>query len=110
MATSSTADSSSSTQFDTELASGPDDPAGQSDDSASRSDDSPTPFDRLETAARIIWAAFLALVVVYTLIPVVALWLGAVPFDPPPTAPYFALVGFALVGAAALIAAGTYDV
>ena len=103
MATSSTADSSASTQFDTELASGP-------DDSASQPDDTPALFARLETAARVIWAAFLALVVVYTLIPVVALWLGAVPFDPPPTLPYFALVGLALVGAAALIVGAIYDV
>lgn len=66
--------------------------------------------DRLRTAAKVIWASFLALVVVFTLVPVVALWFGAVPFDPPPTLPYFALVGVALVGAAALIAGAIYDV
>lgn len=66
--------------------------------------------DRLATAGRVVWWSFLGFVVVFTLIPVVGLWLGAVPFAPPPVLPYFALVGFALVGAAALIGAAIYDV
>ncbi|NHN59599.1 MULTISPECIES: hypothetical protein [Halorussus] len=66
--------------------------------------------DRLATAGRVVWWSFLGVVVVFTLIPVVGLWLGAVPFAAPPVLPYFALVGFALVGAAALIGAAIYDV
>ena len=77
---------------------------GQSTSSAS------TIADRLATAARVIWWSFLALVVVFTLIPVVGLWLGAVPFDPPAAVPYFALVGLAVLGTAARIAAAVYDV
>ncbi|NEU56038.1 hypothetical protein [Halorussus sp. MSC15.2] len=85
----------------------------RSDESASGSggeSSSPTLFDRLATVGRVIWAAFLAFVVVFALIPVVALWFGAVPFPAPPTRPYFALVGGVLVGTVALIAAGIYDV
>lgn len=71
---------------------------------------SPSILDRLETATRVVWAAFLALVVVFALIPVVALWFGAVPFDPPPKLPYFALVLGLFVGTAVLIAVDIYDV
>jgi hypothetical protein len=116
MATSSTADSA--TRRDAEPVSGPDDPGTDAESSPRSAADTPprddadatSMADRLRTAARIIWASFLALVVVFTLIPVVALGVGAVPFDPPPTAPYFALVGFALVGTAALIVGAIYDV
>lgn len=72
-------------------------------------DDSGTLFDKLQTAGRIIWAAFLAAVVVLALIPAVALWFGAVPFDPPPARPYFAFVGATLVGTVALIAVAVYE-
>ncbi|WP_157971741.1 hypothetical protein [Halorussus litoreus] len=78
--------------------------------SAAESSDSAALFDRLETAARAVWVAFLAFVVVLALIPAVALWFGAVPFDPPPRTPYFALLAATFVGAAALIAGAIYDV
>lgn len=98
MATNSTADS-------------PTDGSRAADASApDRTDDGPSLADRLETVGRAIWVAFLAVVVVFTLIPVMALALGAAPFDPPPTTPYFALVGLALVGAAGLVGGAIYDV
>ncbi|WP_135853022.1 hypothetical protein [Halorussus salinus] len=73
-------------------------------------DDSSSLADKLDTAGTIIWTGFLAAIVVFTLIPVVGLAAGYAPFDPPPTLPYFALVGFALVGAAALVGGAILDV
>lgn len=81
-----------------------------SDADAGSDADSPSIADRLQTLGRVIWATFLASVVVFALIPAVALWFGAVPFDPPTATPYFALVGFALVGTAALVVGAIYDV
>ncbi len=78
-------------------------PTGEPDDSSSLA-------DKLDTAGTVIWTAFLAAIVVFTLIPVVALAAGYAPFDPPPTLPYFALVGAALVGAAALVGGAILDV
>lgn len=71
---------------------------------------SPSILDRVETAAHVVWVAFLALVVVFALIPAIALWFGAVPFDPPPKLPYFALMLGLFVGTAVLIAVSIYDV
>ena len=78
-------------------------PTGEPDDTSSLA-------DKLDTAGTVIWTAFLAAIVVFTLIPVVGLAAGYAPFDPPPTPPYFALVGFALVGAAALVGGAILDV
>lgn len=72
--------------------------------------DSKSLADRLATVGRVLWVAFLAFVVLYTLVPVVGLALGVVPFSAPPKMPYFAFVGLAFVGTAALVAAGVYDV
>lgn len=66
--------------------------------------------DRLATAARVVWVAFLLSIIVFALIPVVGLWLGAVPFDPPATTPYFAFVGASLVGTVALVGGAILDV
>ncbi|WP_135824087.1 hypothetical protein [Halorussus ruber] len=67
-------------------------------------------FDKLDTAATVLRVSVLAFVVVFTLIPVVGLLVGWAPFDPPPKLPYFALVGFALVGTVALVGAELWDV
>jgi hypothetical protein len=67
-------------------------------------------FDKLDTAATVLRVSVLTFVVVFTLIPVVGLLAGWAPFDPPPKLPYVALVGFALVGTVALVAAEMWDV
>ena len=103
MATSSNADSTSASESND---------VGESDspgETAAREATPPSPLARLETAARSVRLVFFGFVVTLALLPVVALWLGAAPFDAPPTGPYFALVLAALVGTAALIAVAVYD-
>ena len=85
-------------------------PTSQSESDGQSTASSSSMLDRLATAGRVVWWSFLAFVVVFTLIPVVGLWLGAVPFAPPAVVPYFALVCLAVLGTAALIAAAVYDV
>ncbi|MFC4447902.1 hypothetical protein [Halorussus aquaticus] len=105
MASASNAESRSASRAGSEFRSDDESASGSGGESSS-----PTLFDRLATVGRVVWAAFLAFVVVFALVPVVALWFGTVPFPAPPTRPYFALVGGVLVGTVALIAAGIYDV
>lgn len=70
--------------------------------------DSTSLADRLDTVMTVLRAARLAFVVVVALIPAVALWFGAVPFDPSPVRPYFAFLGLTLVGTIAIIAVAIY--
>jgi hypothetical protein len=77
---------------------------------ANEDDTSSSLTGKLDTAATAIRVSFLAVVVAFTLIPVVGLFAGWAPFDPPPTTPYFALVGLTFVGTVALIAGAIYDV
>lgn len=103
MATSSNADSATASESnDVEKS----DPPGES---AAREATPSSPLDRLETVARSVRLAFFGFVVALALFPVVALWLGAAPFDAPPSRPYFAFVLAALVGTGALIAVAVYD-
>ncbi|WP_135828441.1 hypothetical protein [Halorussus halobius] len=108
MATSSSADSTEGTRSDDERTSR--DEQVSHDGSAARADeDSASTLDRLETVARSVRLAFFGFVVALALVPAVALWAGATPFDAPPTRPYFAFVLAAVVGTAALIAVAVAD-
>jgi hypothetical protein len=107
MSTASTTESESETVIDGESDSGFD---SASDSGADSESESSSLTDKLDTAATAIRVSFLAFVVVFTLIPVIGLLAGWAPFDPPPTTPYFALVGLVLVGTVALIGAAIYDV
>lgn len=79
-------------------------------DSATQEDDSKPMADRLETAARVVWAAFLGFVVVLALIPPVGVLAGVAPFPAPDPTPYLAFVGLAVLGTVVLIGAAIYDV
>ncbi|UPW00861.1 hypothetical protein M0R88_01865 [Halorussus gelatinilyticus] len=83
---------------------------GASGESTDESGDSSSLFDKLDTVGTVVWTGFLVAIVVYALIPVVGLAAGYAPFDPPATTPYFALVGFAFLGAAALVGGAILDV
>ncbi|MFC7079658.1 hypothetical protein [Halorussus caseinilyticus] len=108
MATSSTAESSSETDaiapsdVNSAIRSDADAEASASDTGSS---DASSLTDKLDTAATVLRAVFLAFVLVLTLIPVVGLLAGSPPFPAPDPAAYYALVGFALVGTIALVAA-----
>ena len=109
MATASTAESESDFGSDSETDIGGD-TGSRSDSKVGSESKSSSLTDKLDTAATVVRVSFLAFVVVFTLIPVVGLLAGWAPFDPPPVRPYFALVGFALVGTVALIVGAIYDV
>jgi hypothetical protein len=88
--------------------------AANGDSTAQKNEDSTTMADRLETAATVVWVAFLGFVVVLALIPVVGVLAGVAPFHPPQpdSAPisYLAFVGLAVVGTVVLIGAAIWDV
>lgn len=87
------------------------DPERDSDSNGEDSDGdgSTSMADRLDTAATVIWAAFLGLVVVYALIPAVAVLVGVAPFAPTDRLPYVAFVGLTLVGTIAIIGTAIWD-
>ena len=105
---------------DASVVSGPDESADATAGGATAGDapgagdvengDSSSLTDKLDTAGTVIWAGFLVAIVVFTLIPVVALAAGYAPFDPPETTPYFALVGTAFVGTVLLVGGAILDV
>ncbi|UPV74833.1 hypothetical protein M0R89_01885 [Halorussus limi] len=121
MATTADADSTASdagSRRDATVVSGPDESADAGAERATTGEnggndgngDSSSLADKLDTAGTVIWVGFLAAIVVFTLIPVVGLAVGTPPFDPPPTAPYFAFVGVAFVGTVALVGGAILDV
>jgi hypothetical protein len=82
---------------------------GSDDRAESDAEESKSVADRLATVARVIWAAFLAFVVVLALIPAAAVLVGVTPFTPTETLPYVALVGFVVVGAIAIIGTAIWE-
>jgi hypothetical protein len=76
---------------------------------ASSEEDSKSVADRLDTAATVIWAAFLALIVVLALIPVAGVLAGVAPFAPPDPTPYVGFVGLAVVGTALIVGVAIWD-
>ncbi|WP_276302031.1 hypothetical protein [Halorussus lipolyticus] len=82
----------------------------ESEPTASDETDSSSVLDKLDTAATLLRVSFVVVALAFTLIPVVGVLAGWAPFDPPPRTPYLALVGVALVGTVALVAAEMWDV